>query len=143
MEISRKGIDLIKKFEGCRLKAYRCSAGVPTIGYGNTYYEDGSKVKIGDVITQERAESLLKGLVKKYYHQHTNITQNQFNAITSFCYNVGNGNYNKSTLKKKLLANPNDPSIRNEFMKWNKAGGKELLGLTRRRKAEADLYFSK
>lgn len=143
MEISRKGIDLIKKFEGCRLKAYRCSAGVPTIGYGNTYYEDGSKVKIGDVITQERAESLLKELVKKYYHQHTNITQNQFNAITSFCYNVGNGNYNKSTLKKKLLANPNDPSIRNEFMKWNKAGGKELLGLTRRRKAEADLYFSK
>lgn len=143
MEISRKGIDLIKKFEGCRLKAYRCSAGVPTIGYGNTYYEDGSKVKIGDVITQERAESLLKELVKKYYHQHTNITQNQFNAITSFCYNVGNGNYNKSTLKKKLLANPNDPSIRNEFMKWNKARGKELLGLTRRRKAEADLYFSK
>ena len=143
MEISRKGIDLIKKFEGCRLKAYRCSAGVPTIGYGNTYYEDGSKVKIGDVITQERAESLLKELVKKYYHQHTNITQNQFNAITSFCYNVGNGNYNKSTLKKKLLANPNDPTIRNEFMKWNKAGGKELLGLTRRRKAEADLYFSK
>jgi lysozyme len=143
MEISRKGIDLIKKFEGCRLKAYRCSAGVPTIGYGNTYYEDGSKVKIGDVITQERAESLLKELVKNYYHQHKNITQNQFNAITSFCYNVGNGNYNKSTLKKKLLANPNDPTIRNEFMKWNKAGGKELLGLTRRRKAEADLYFSK
>ena len=143
MEISRKGIDLIKKFEGCRLKAYRCSAGVPTIGYGNTYYEDGSKVKIGDVITQERAESLLKELVKNYYHQHKHITQNQFNAITSFCYNVGNGNYNKSTLKKKLLANPNDPSIRNEFMKWNKAGGKELLGLTRRRKAEADLYFSK
>jgi len=143
MEISRKGIDLIKKFEGCRLKAYRCSAGVPTIGYGNTYYEDGSKVKIGDMITQERAESLLKELVKKYYHQHKNITQNQFNAITSFCYNVGNGNYNKSTLKKKLLINPNDPSIRNEFMKWNKAGGKELLGLTRRRKAEADLYFSK
>ena len=143
MEISRKGIDLIKKFEGCRLKAYRCSAGVPTIGYGNTYYEDGTKVKLGDRITQERAELLLKELVKNYYHQHKNITQNQFNAITSFCYNVGNGNYNKSTLKKKLLANPNDPSIRNEFMKWNKAGGKELLELTRRRKAEADLYFSK
>jgi lysozyme len=143
MEISRKGIDLIKKFEGCRLKAYRCSAGVPTIGYGNTYYEDGTKVKLGDRITQERAELLLKELVKNYYHQHKNITQNQFNAITSFCYNVGNGNYNKSTLKKKLLANPNDPTIRNEFMKWNKAGGKELLGLTRRRQAEADLYFSK
>lgn len=143
MEISRKGIDLIKKFEGCRLKAYRCSAGVPTIGYGNTYYEDGTKVKLGDRITQERAEKLLNELVKKYYHQHTNITQNQFNAITSFCYNVGNGNYNKSTLKKKLLVNPNDPTIRSEFMKWNKAAGKELLGLTRRRQAEADLYFSK
>ena len=143
MEISRKGIDLIKKFEGCRLKAYRCSAGVSTIGYGNTYYEDGTKVKLGDRITQERAEKLLTELVKKYYHQHTNITQNQFNAITSFCYNVGNGNYNKSTLKKKLLVNPNDPTIRVEFMKWNKAAGKELLGLTRRRQAEADLYFSK
>jgi lysozyme len=143
MEISRKGIELIKKFEGCRLKAYKCSAGVPTIGYGNTYYENGDKVKIGDTITLERAEQLLKELVKKYYHQHENITQNQFNAITSFCYNVGNANYNKSTLKKKLLKNPNDPTIRDEFMKWNKGGGKELLGLTRRRKAEADLYFSK
>ena len=143
MEISKKGIELIKKFEGCKLKAYLCPANIPTIGFGNTYYSDGAKVKIGDTITMQQAEDLLKGLVKNYYHQHENINQNQFDAITSFCYNVGNGNYNKSTLKRKLVANPNDPTIREEFIKWNKANGKILTGLDRRRKAEADLYFSK
>lgn len=143
MEISKKGIELIKKFEGCKLTAYLCPAKIPTIGFGNTYYSDGTKVKIGDTITMQQAEDLLKDLVKNYYHQHENINQNQFDAITSFCYNVGNGNYNKSTLKRKLVANPNDPTIREEFIKWNKANGKILLGLDRRRKAEADLYFSK
>ena len=70
------------------------------------------------------------------------ITQNQFDALVSFCYNVGPANLKASTLLKKVNADPNDPSIRAEFLKWNKAGGRALKGLTRRREAEANLYFS-
>ncbi|CAB4127944.1 Endolysin/autolysin [uncultured Caudovirales phage] len=143
MEISKNGLDLIKTFEGCKLKAYLCPAKVWTIGYGATYYEDGSKVKAGDVITEERAVGLLKKLVANFYHEIKGINQNQFDAITSFCYNLGNGNFNASTLKKKIVANPNDPSIEAEFLKWNKAGGKVLKGLTIRRSVEWKLYSKK
>jgi lysozyme len=143
MEISTNGLELIKKFEGCKLKAYLCPAKVWTIGFGNTYYEDGSKIKPTDVITERRAVELLKILVPNYYHHIKGINQNQFDAITSFCYNLGNGNFNKSTLKKKIVANPNDPTIEAEFLKWTKAGGKVLTGLVRRRRAESELYFRK
>lgn len=143
MEISNNGLELIKTFEGCELKAYLCPAKVWTIGFGNTYYEDGSKVKAGEVITEKRALELLKLLVPNYYHQIKGINQNQFDAITSFCYNLGNGNFNTSTLKKKIVANPNDPTIEAEFLKWTKAGGKVLSGLVRRRSAEWKLYSKK
>jgi len=147
MKINEKGIALIKKFEGCKLKAYKCSAGVPTIGYGATFYEDGAKVKMTDVITQQRADELLtyhiglfsakvKPLIK------TELNDNQFSALVSFAYNVGTGALNSSTLLKKVNANPKDVSIAAEFAKWNKAGGKVLKGLDSRRAAESALYYT-
>ena len=145
---SQKGLDLIKRFEGLKLKPYLCPASIATIGYGNTYYPSGAKVKLTDpAITKEKAEELLKFLLTSYEKGvdsfcRDDINQNQFDALTSFAYNVGVGNLQKSTLIKKVNRNPNDPTIRAEFMKWNKGGGKVLLGLTRRRQAEADLYFS-
>lgn len=145
---SQKGLELIKRFEGLKLKPYNCPASIATIGYGNTYYPDGTKVKLTDpAITKEKAEELLKFLLVSYEKGvdsfcRDDINQNQFDALTSFAYNVGVGNLQKSTLIKKVNKNPNDPTIRAEFMKWNKGGGKVLLGLTRRRQAEADLYFS-
>jgi lysozyme len=147
-KIASKGLDLIKSFEGLRLKPYLCSANVPTIGYGNTFYENKAKVTLKDsAITEQRAVELLAWSLKGF-EQYVDsycvdtITQNQFDALVSFCYNLGPANLKSSTLLKKVNANPNDPTIRAEFLKWNKAGGRALAGLTRRRTAEADLYFS-
>jgi lysozyme len=148
-KISSEGINLIKRFEGLRLKPYRCSAGVPTIGYGNTFYEDGTKVKMTDLeISEERATQLLKNSLssfERYVDSYCidTITQNQFDALVSFCYNLGPANLKSSTLLKKVNINPNDETIRTEFLKWVKAGGKTLKGLVTRRTAEADLYFKK
>jgi lysozyme len=146
--ISQKGLDLIKQFEGLKLKAYLCPANIPTIGYGNTYYSDGTKVKLTDQpITQAKAEELLKFLIQSYEKSvdsfcRDDISQHQFDALASFAYNCGVNNLKSSTLLKKVNLNPNDPAIRAEFMKWNKGAGKVLAGLTKRRQAEADLYFS-
>jgi lysozyme len=148
LHLSQKGLDLIKQFEGLKLNPYLCPANIATIGFGNTYYPDGTKVKLTDpAITAQKAEELLKFLVQSYEKGvdsfcRDDINQNQFDALTSFAYNVGVGNLQKSTLIKKVNLNPNDPAIRLEFMKWNKGAGKVLAGLTRRRQAEADLYFS-
>ena len=148
IKIASKGLDLIKSFEGLRLKPYLCSAGVPTIGYGNTFYENKAKVTLKDsAITEQRAVELLAWSLsgfEQYVDSYCvdTITQNQFDALVSFCYNLGPANLKSSTLLKKVNANPNDPTIRAEFLKWNKAGGRALAGLTRRRTAEADLYFS-
>ena len=145
---SQKGLDLIKRFEGLELKPYKCPAGIPTIGYGNTYYPSGSKVKLTDpAITKEKAEELLKFLLGSYEKSvdsfcRDDISQNQFDALVSFAYNCGVNNLKSSTLLKKVNANPNDPTIKAEFLKWNKASGRVLAGLTKRRQAEADLYFS-
>lgn len=145
--MTKEGIELIKRFEGFRTKAYKCSAGVWTIGYGATYYMDGTKVKEGDTITEAKAEELLNWMVEVQYGASVNnlvkvyITPYQHDALTSFAYNVGSGNLKTSTLLKKVNKNPEDPSIANEFAKWNKCNGKELAGLTRRRKAESELYF--
>lgn len=147
MTASQNCIDLIKRFEGFKTKAYLCPASVPTIGYGSTMYNNGFKVKIGDVINEQEADNLLMWELKsKAISLHgLNLNQNQIDACLSFVYNLGIGAFAKSTLKKKIQANPNDASIRDEFLKWNKArvGGKliELKGLTRRRIAEAELYF--
>lgn len=146
MKPSQNCINLIKKFEGCYLKAYKCPAGVWTIGYGTIKYPDGKSVKEGEEISLYRAETLLTNEVENFAKQiKLNVNQNQFDSLVSFCYNLGIGAFNSSTLKKKIIANPVDLSIRDEFMKWNKAKVKgvltELKGLTNRRKAEADLYF--
>lgn len=147
MKLSIEGLDLIKSHEGCKLNAYLCPAGIATIGYGNTFYPDGTKVKIGDKITQQEANDLFLLIVDKFAVKvsimfNPNLSDNQFSALVSFAYNVGTGALTNSTLRKKVLKNPLDTSIRDEFMKWNKAGGKVLNGLISRRKDEANLYFT-
>lgn len=145
---SAKGINLIKKYEGLSLKPYKCPAGIPTIGYGATYYASGIKVKLTDKpITEHQASVMLIMMLKHYEiavdsYTRDDITQGQFDALVSFAYNCGLGNLKSSTLLKKVNANPNDPTIRQEFLKWNKGGGKILAGLTKRRTEEADLYES-
>jgi len=147
MTASQNCINLIKLFEGYKPKAYLCPAGVVTIGFGSTMYTDGRKIKLGDTINEQQGNELLMWELKnKSIALHgLNLKQNQFDSCLSFIYNLGIGAFAKSTLKKKILLKPNDASIKDEFMKWNKArvGGQliELKGLTRRRIAEAELYF--
>ena len=143
----KAGIDLIKEFEGFRSKPYLDAVGVPTIGYGATHYGNGVKVKMSDKpITEAEASALLQDMLKQYEkavldNVTSKINQNQFDALVSFTYNLGVANFKKSTLLKKVNANPMDLTISHEFLRWNRAGGKVLAGLTRRRKAEAELYF--
>lgn len=146
MKVNAEGYALIKRFEGCRLKAYKCPANVWTIGYGNTFYEDGMKVKEGDVITQERAELLAKFVIDQFAITiapfiKTQLNDNQFSACVSLAYNIGQGNFKKSSVFKKLNVNPNDATIADSFRLWNKAGGQVLKGLVNRREAEIQLYF--
>jgi len=146
MQVNAEGYALIKKFEGCKLKAYRCPANVLTIGYGNTFYEDGIKVKDGDVITQQRAEELAKFIIDQFAVTIAPfilkpLNDNQFSACVSLAYNIGTGNFKKSSVFKKLNINPNDSTIADSFRLWNKGGGKVLRGLVNRREAEIQLYF--
>ena len=142
MKISLEGLSLIKKFEGCKLEAYYCSGGVLTIGYGHT-----GGVKETDVITQEEADKLLKGDVLKFeqYVEDNVIVeldQSQFDALVAWTFNLGPGNLRESTMLKKL----NDAdyaSVPFEMRRWNKAGGKTLDGLIRRRQAEGLLFENK
>jgi lysozyme len=148
MKSSDNGIRLIQEFEGLRLISYLCSAGVATIGYGATYYQDGSKVKLGQTITNTQANQLLKDHLKEFEAAvigllyTTKVNQNQFDALVSFCFNLGAANLAKSQLLRYVKANPNDPIIAAEFAKWNRAGGEVSTGLVRRRKKEAQLYFA-
>jgi len=145
--ISKRCIELVAQFEGLRLKPYLCPAGVPTIGYGTTFYPNGKRVTMEDPpITEEQANNFLVPTLQnfaKYVDSfcRDDINQNQFDALTSFCYNVGPTNMKKSTLLRKVNKDPNDPSIADEFRKWGKSKGKVLKGLTRRREAELKLYF--
>jgi|TARA_Y100000389_G_scaffold196468_1_gene229433 lysozyme len=142
MKISQEGLALIKRFEGCRLEAYKCSANVLTIGYGHT-----GGVKETDTITQEEADELLEKDVLKFeeYVEDNVIVeldQSQFDALVAWTFNLGPGNLRESTMLKKL----NDAdyaSVPSEMKRWNKAGGKTLDGLIRRRNAEALLFQSK
>ncbi|MGJ1362898.1 lysozyme [Sphingobacterium spiritivorum] len=148
MRISDKGIALIKRFEGFFSKPYKDPIGIPTIGYGFTYYLPSRiKVTLQDKpITEQQATEMLKEVLRGYESDVLRLvkkplTQNQFDSLVSFTYNLGATNLSKSTLLRKLNVNPNDPSIALEFVKWNKAGGKVFRGLTLRREAERDLYF--
>jgi lysozyme len=141
-----KGLAIIRKYEGLKLSSYLCPAKKWTIGYGSTFYENGSPVKEGERITMERADKLLHhtvGLFEKGVKQSVKValSDNQTGALVSFAFNVGLAALRRSTLLKKVNANPNDAAIRDEFMKWNRGGGKVLPGLIKRRTEEADLYF--
>jgi GH24 family phage-related lysozyme (muramidase) len=143
---SQRGLDLIKKFEGYRSKAYQCSAKVWTIGYGTTRYSGGQKVAKGDVIDKETAETYLREDVKKFEEAvqelvKVELNQNQFDALVSWTYNLGQGNLKRSRLLKRL--NEGDyAAVPAEMKRWTRAGGKVLKGLVRRRAAEAELFAS-
>ena len=141
MKTSPKGIALIKEFEGQRLKAYKCPGGVWTIGYGHT-----AGVKPGMLISKAQAEEYLKADLIAF-ERYLNglglaLNQNQFDALISFIYNVGTGNFSNSTLLRKVRANPQDNSIMDEFLRWVYSKGRVLPGLQRRRLDEMKLYFS-
>jgi lysozyme len=144
MRMSAAGLDLVKEFEGLRLKAYKCPAGVWTIGYGHTSSAGKPIVDAELVITKEQAEDILKRDLTQYEDGvkrlvQIGITQNQFDALVDFAYNAGVGALQKSTLLKKVNAGKFD-EVPAEFMKWTKGGGKELPGLVRRRRAEVKLW---
>lgn len=139
-----QAFDIIAQFEGLKLTAYLCPAKVWTIGYGSTIHPNGRKVAPGDKITQQQSREYLTAEISRRAAAMAlpdRLTDNQKAALVSFAFNLGVWAYNKSTLRRLVLDSPNNPAIRAEFMKWNKAGGKVLAGLTRRRAAEADLYF--
>ena len=148
MQVNAEGYALIKKFEGCKLKAYRCPANVLTIGYGNTFYENGSKVKEGDAISKEQAYHLFYMVATKFEkvineNLKVKINQNQFNSLFCFVYNIGQTGFKNSTLLRLVNINPNDGNIAKQFLRWNKIAGKESKGLTNRRIKESSLYFTK
>jgi lysozyme len=139
LKTSQEGISLIKSFEGCELSAYRCSANVPTIGYGHT-----AGVSDGDTCTLEEAEQMLtedlvefENYVKKYVE--TDLEQNQFDSLVAWVYNLGPKNLSESTLLKELNAG-NLEEVPRQMKRWNRAGGQVLDGLIRRREAESRLF---
>jgi len=148
MKLDRKGFELLEELEGLELKSYKCSADVWTIGLGNTFYEDGSRVQEGQSISKERAY-LLFNLISKQFEKAVNenvkvdISQNQFNALFCFVYNIGITGFKNSTLLRILNINPNDGNIAKQFLRWNKINGKESKGLKNRRIKESSLYFTK
>ena len=147
MQMSQEGIDaLLKKFEGCKLKAYRCPAGVCTIGYGHTSAAGNPTVVDGLTIRQDQAEAILRSDLVKYETAVHNmveqpLTQHQFDVLVDFAYNAGVGNLKSSTLLKKVNAGQFD-AVPAELMKWTKGGGKVLAGLVRRRQAESSWWLS-
>ena len=144
-----EGLKLITTSEGWSAKPYICAGGICTIGYGNTYYENGDKIKMTDkAITKERGMELFKwslGVYEKAVDSFTvdTINQNQFDALVSICYNIGANALKGSTLIRRVNANLNDPTIAAAFGMWNKANSKVLKGLTTRRAKEAALFFKK
>ena len=147
MTASKNCYDLLKHYEGCKLTAYLDVAKVPTIGYGNTMYLDGRRVKEGDTITQTQAELLLPSILEKFEISvrkalKVNITQQQYDAIVCLTYNIGIGNFVGSSLLRKI--NASDPLASDSFLLWNKAKINGVLqpvkGLTYRRQSEKYLY---
>ena len=148
MKLNNSGYLLITEFEGFSAKPYLCSAKIPTIGYGSTYYSDNKRVTLLDKeITKVQAFEMFKTIADRFANVVSKLVtsplnQNQFNALVSLAYNIGTGNFASSTILKKVNKNHNDVSIELEFKKWNKVNKKEVAGLTRRRNYEAHIYFS-
>jgi len=148
-QLDHAGLALIKEFEGCILKPYLDSAGIPTIGYGQTYYPaTGAKVTMKDpAITQEQADQMFLAMVKPYElavysNTRDNITQNNFNALVSFTYNIGTNGFKNSTVLKLVNQNIADDRLKAAFLMWVKAGGKTVQGLVNRRNREYQVYTS-
>ncbi|WP_459661291.1 lysozyme [Acinetobacter calcoaceticus] len=141
------GVNLISGFEDTRLKAYDDGVGIWTIGIGTTIYPNGVKVKQGDTCTLDQAKTYFKhdlGKFEKTVNDYVKVplTQNQFDALVSLTYNIGSGAFNNSTLLKRL--NKSDyQGAADQFLVWNKAGGKVVKGLVRRREAERSLFLKK
>lgn len=148
MNISENGLKFIKENEGFVSCPYLDQVKKATIGIGSTFYENGSPVQLSDpCITPERAMELVHSYLKPVIEEIPKLidkplTQNQFDAICDFIYNIGMGGFKSSTLLKKIKVNPNDSMIANEFEKWVKGGGKIIGALVSRRKREVALYFS-
>jgi len=142
MKINEEGLELIKSFEGCELKAYKDIVGILTIGYGHT----GADVKENQTITQAEAEEILKTDLERFEKgvldlcKLVTLNSNQFSALVCFSFNVGLGAFKTSTMLKLLSAKEYDKAA-DQFLRWNKAGGKEVKGLTRRREAERALFL--
>ena len=146
MHISERGLELIKHFEGFRANAYKCPASVWTIGYGHTSEAGPPVVREGMRITEPEATAMLRRDVERYERAVTAAvtrkpTQAQFDALVSFCYNVGPGALRKSSVLRHFNAG-NIPAAADAFRSWNKGGGKVLKGLVRRREAERELFLS-
>ena len=142
MNISQEGISLIKKFEGCELEAYKCAAGVWTIGYGHT-----KDVKEGNSITKEEAESMLVHELQEYCSDvdiavKVDLKQNEFDSLVSWTYNLGPTNLNSSTMLRVLNEGKHD-EVPAQMKRWNKASGQVKQGLVRRREAEALMFEGK
>ena len=147
MKLSENGYKFISTWEGIKTKAYQDSVGIWTVGIGFIQI-DGKKVTKDTTLTLDQIKTEFTKQIIKYEdavnsNVTSKITQNQFDALVSFCFNLGAGALKTSTLLKKVNVEPNDTSITGEFMKWVKAGGKVIQGLVKRREAEAKLYFTK
>jgi len=145
-QVNQAGINLIKEFEGFRRNAYLCPANKPTIGYGNTVYPDGRKVKLGDTISPKEAEELLQITVDNFAKECDRlitvpVNDNQFSALVSFTFNVGVTAFRGSTLLR-VLNQGNYQETANQFLKWNKVGNRVVEGLIRRRQAERKLFMT-
>lgn len=143
---SQEMVELIKSLEGYRYESYLCPAGVWTVGYGTTKI-DGQPVKPNMKVPKVQAEEYLKKDLEVFEREVqtlpnvNKLEQRQFDALVCFCYNVGNGSFHRSTLRKMIIHDPNNPLISKELCKWNKANKKVLAGLTKRRAIEAAWYF--
>jgi len=139
MRTSEPGKEFIKDFEGCKLEAYQCSGGVWTIGYGHTRH-----VQEGDKITNKEADAFLVKDIEMVEHHvdrlvNVHLLRNEWDAIVSWCFNLGCGNLRSSTMLRVINSGDID-KVSEQIVRWDKAGGKVVAGLTRRRKAEAELF---
>lgn len=140
-------LTMIKRWEGLRLHPYRCPAGIPTIGYGSTYYEDGTRVTMQDApITEAKASAMLEKIVRKFGNEVYEmvaiiLTQNQFDALVDFAYNLGSGALKRSTLLRLINAGYPEKAA-DEFKKWCRCNGQINKGLLKRRNEEHDLFIS-
>ncbi len=147
MTISNAGVQFITQFEGFRSSPYKDFTGIPTIGYGTIHYADGTSVKMTDApVSKETAIAALKRHIAEHIDEYLNRTfssglvQTQYDALVSFCYNLGTGALDKSSLKHAIFNNASDEEITTDFDKWDMAGGHVVAGLLNRRQHEATLF---